>query len=324
MGDHPPTSTQAAAGPTPRPSSSNVIPNSSSNDTSPESQNTNPAVRAQPATDSGSSPSPTSPTGTGPRPGHGRIASTSTSNSKPEGYPSWLPRRPPPPEPASTIGVGTRPSTRAGFESPDSLADVNWELITGPGEEPPRRDSEDLLPEAGPSNPRRHTHSGLPTAGPSAPIAPKGERKPTPRSVRIVSVPGLGPALVAGSHAMASGSREPTESTRVPSGSTPGYRAYSRATGIPAMSPTLYNSLPVRGGRHSVGPRRPPSAPPQLQSQPPIRPPRFRTPKFHPTLLQDPSPWTRARWYAWGLFMVLGYVVFQTFLDFNLAYMMIQ
>ncbi|KAG8897558.1 hypothetical protein FRB99_008062 [Tulasnella sp. 403] len=356
MADQPPPGMTA---PTPKPSSSIISPPTDNN--SPESQNTQPlSPNLPPPSDS---PSPTSPTDTGPstrRYGHGRIASTSTSTSRPEGYPSWLPHRPPPPEPPSTAGVGTRPSTRAGFESPDSLGDgdfVDWEFVTpGPGDDfTPRaqRYSEEQVrmpepEEAGPSSAqvpsqtRRHTHPGLPASSPSSPIAPKGERKPTPRSVRIVSAVGLGPALTHGQQPTSS--REATDSTRVPSGSLPGYRAFSRATGASALSPTLYGSFPSTAGfgtglkfsegragkmRRSMIPTAlHPSAPLPTSTMPvvppPVRPPRFRTPKFHPTLLRDPSAWTKARWWAWGVIVVLGHVVFQTFLDFNIAYMLIQ
>lgn len=332
-------STNRPSVPTPRPSSSNIAPNTS-NDNSPES-NANSGSNKAPV-DSASSPSPTSPTGTNPRPGHGRIASTSTSHSRPEGYPSWLPRRPPPPEPASTVGAGTRPSTRAGYESPDSLGagEIDWEFITGEpgGEYAPEEVPMPADSEAGPSvHVRRHTHTGLPTDGPSSPMAPKGERKPTPRSVRIMSVPGLGPALV--QQGTVGTSREATDSTRVPSGA---YRAYSRATGASALSPTMVGSVPSRGGylgqsgrfasegksgriRHSMPPSimyRTPT--PFMGSMPPLRPPRFRTPKFHPTLLKDPSRVTRLRWWAWWIAVVFGHMVLQTFLDFNIAYMIIQ
>ncbi|KAG9004248.1 hypothetical protein FRB90_011023 [Tulasnella sp. 427] len=360
MGDHPPPSTGHHA-PTPRPSSSNVLPNSSpsNQNESPESNNTKNSNPSNPVA-SGSSPSPTSPTsptspvGTGPSArGHHRIASSSTNTSN---YPSWLPRRPPPPEPpGSTVGgMGTRPSTRAGFDSPDDFGEFDWELVVGPeaareealnsseGEEnPPRRSRER----------RRHTHGGLPTATPSQPIAPKGERKPTPRSVRIVSVPGAPEQVFSGPGR----SRDISETTRVPSGSGPpggsagytGARAFSRATGSAMVSPTLISSFPSRGGTSGVknryartgrGSTLPPMSVHMMQNpgaivQPPtmgahpvqhLRPPRFRTPKFHPTLLRDPSPMTRARFWLWGLFVVFGHIILQSFLDFNIVYMMIQ
>ncbi len=337
-----------AIGSSPHPSSANVLPLGSSNDNSPDSAQSNfPANRRTPPqqpSGSMSSQSPTSPIGTQPRYGqspssqaqtpaqsqpqsygyaygHRHMDSTSTSVSgRPEGYPSWIARRPPAPEPPSTVGFGngTRPSTRAGFDSPspDSLAgDIEWEHLVGPG-----RPSEDIMsatpddsPVAGPSSAavpapsmptRRHTSIGLPSSPP--PVKGKrGERRPTPRSVRIMSVGGP------------PGSREASDSTRVPSGSLApgaGYRVYSKATGAgPAHA---YGSL-----------SRPPSMIPQSrlgQGGAPMRPPRFRTPKFHPTLLLDPSSWTRLRFYLWGLVVVFGHLIVQTFLDFNIAYMMVQ
>ncbi|KAG9047410.1 hypothetical protein FS837_002306 [Tulasnella sp. UAMH 9824] len=361
MGDHPPKSSTPASAtganhhpaPTPRPSSNNVIPNSSPSNPneSPESNNTNPS---NPAAASPSPTSPTSPMGTGPSArGHHRIGSSSTNTSN--YYPSWLPRRPPPPEPPGSTagGMTTRPSTRAGFDSPDDdMGEFDWELVVGPeaareealnsseGEDVPRTSREQ----------RRHTLSGLPTAAPSQPIAPKGERKPTPRSVRIVSVPG-------GSHQQGPSNRTRDTSeatTRVPSGSaappvgSSGSRAFSRATGSALVSPTLISSFPSRGGtagaknRYSRTGRSstlPPMAIHMMQNpgaaavQPTpmgahpiqhLRPPRFRTPKFHPTLLRDPSPLTRLRFYLWGLFVVFGHIILQSFLDFNVVYMMIQ
>ncbi|KAG8921278.1 hypothetical protein FRC00_008871, partial [Tulasnella sp. 408] len=329
MGDHPPKSSTPASAtggnhhpaPTPRPSSNNVIPNSSPSNPneSPESNNTKNSNPADPAAASPSPTSPTSPMGTGPSArGHHRIGSSSTNTSN--YYPSWLPRRPPPPEPPGSTagGMTTRPSTRAGFDSPDDdMGEFDWELVVGPeaareealnsseGEDAPRTSREQ----------RRHTLSGLPTATPSQPIAPKGERKPTPRSVRIVSVPG-------GSHQQGPSNRTRDTSeatTRVPSGSaappvgSSGSRAFSRATGSVLVSPTLISSFPSRGGtagaknRYSRTGRSstlPPMAIHMMQNpgaaavQPTpmgahpiqhLRPPRFRTPKFHPTLLRDPK-----------------------------------
>ncbi|KIO32402.1 hypothetical protein M407DRAFT_214369 [Tulasnella calospora MUT 4182] len=365
MGDHPPKSSTPASGaganhpaPTPRPSSSNVLPNSSPSNPneSPESNNTKNSNPSNPPAASPSPTSPTSPVGTGPSArGHHRIGSSSTNTSN---YPSWLPRRPPPPEPpGSTVGgMTTRPSTRAGFDSPDDdMGEFDWELVVGPeaareealnssdGEDAPRTSREQ----------RRHTHGGLPTATPSQPIAPKGERKPTPRSVRIVSVPG-GPHQQASSSGPSSRTRDTSEGTRVPSGSAPppvvgsGSRAFSRATGSALVSPTLISSFPSRGGtagaktRYSRTGRSstlPPMAIHMMQNpgaaavQPPpvgphpiqhLRPPRFRTPKFHPTLLRDPTLLTRVRFYLWGLFVVFGHIVLQSFLDFNIVYMMVQ
>lgn len=211
-------------------------------------------------------------------------------------------------------------------------------------------DGEDAQPRTSREQ-RRHTHSGLPTAFPSQLIAPKGERKPTPRSVRIVSVPGGGPQQQA--LAGPSRTRDTSETTRVPSGSAPppaigsGSRAFSRATGSALVSPTLYSSFPSRGGTAGAKNRysrtgRSSTLPPMaihLMQNPGaavhptpmgplpiqhVRPPRFRTPKFHPTLLRDPSALTRARFYLWGLFVVFGHIIIQSFLDFNIVYMMIQ
>ncbi|KAF7986914.1 hypothetical protein HWV62_12697 [Athelia sp. TMB] len=83
-----------------------------------------------------------------------------------DGYPSWLPRRPPPPAPASTF----------------------------------------------------HSSAGAPSPGPSDFAFAFGGRRPTPRSVRIVNVPGH--------------RAQPTDTTRVPSGPL----AFSKATGAPVAA----------------------------------------------------------------------------------------
>ncbi|KAL1742727.1 hypothetical protein HDZ31DRAFT_42630 [Schizophyllum fasciatum] len=126
-----------------------------------------------------------------------------------EGYPSWLPKRPPPPAPASTF------QSSAGTPTP----------MCDPVSSEPS------------------------TPGPSS----WGGRKPTPRSIRIVS--------------LTEDRRVPTDATRVPS--TPLQpRVWSRATGG-AISPTVFD-----------GTERPIQA-------------RFRANGLHLELLRSPALATR-------------------------------
>jgi len=155
-----------------------------------------------------------------------------------EGYPSWLPKRPPPPAPTST------------FQSSSAMH------IPGPSD---------------------------------APFV--GGRKPTPRSVRIVSLQD--------SSFADKDRREPTDQTRV----VPLHgRAWSRATGA-AMSPTLFSS----------------TDPPQ----PRIPQPKFRSIGLHLELLRNPSPKSRLYFYLFPV-LVFAHIPVQTFFDFNAVFILFQ
>jgi len=172
-----------------------------------------------------------------------------------EGYPSWLPRRPPPPAPGST------------FHS----------SVGGAPNDPPS--------PAEPSS--------------SAQAAIAGGRKPTPRSVRIVSLQDsfidVGPEDLDQADR-----REPTDQTQVaqPHAHT---RAWSRGTAMPA-------AMFAASGLNQV------STKPQ---------PKFKTRGLHTELLRNPSRLVRAYFYIWPL-LVLGHIPLQTFFDFNTAFMLIQ
>ncbi|KAJ7102848.1 hypothetical protein C8R44DRAFT_808644 [Mycena epipterygia] len=153
-----------------------------------------------------------------------------------EGYPSWLPKRPPHPAPAST------------FQS--------------------------SVHEAGPSE---------------QPFV--GGRKPTPRSVRIVSLQDT-----------AYGDkdrREPTDQTRV---GIPPPRVWSRGMGTP-LSPTVFSSAD--------------------DSQPRPPQPKFHATGLHLELLQNPGLKFRLYFYLFPLF-VFAHIPLQTFFDFNAVFMLIQ
>ncbi|CCL98011.1 uncharacterized protein FIBRA_00004 [Fibroporia radiculosa] len=172
------------------------------------------------------SPSPHSPLG---------VSSSS------EGYPSWLPKRPPPPAPRSTLQ-----SSVAG-----------------------------MFTEAGPS---------------SEPFI--GGRKPTPRSVRIVSLQDSSQAE------KESRTRQPTEQSRAFSGPSHA-RVWSRATSA-GLTPTLLSS-----GLGAPFPR-----------------PKFRSTGLHPEILRSPSWKKRLLFLLFPLF-VLFHIPLQTFFDFNAVFILI-
>ncbi|KAI0701289.1 hypothetical protein BC835DRAFT_1411439 [Cytidiella melzeri] len=156
------------------------------------------------------------------------------------GYPSWLPKRPPPPGPRSTI------------HSASALGMFN---------------------EPGPSH---------------EPFV--GGRRPTPRSVRIVSLQNS----LYGEKEQQHPRRESTDPSRLFSGAH--NRVWSRATSA-GMSPTVFSSASV--------PR-----------------PRFRSTSLHPELLQSPFWKMRLWYYAFRVFVFL-HIPLQTFFDFNAVFMML-
>ncbi|KAF9787998.1 hypothetical protein BJ322DRAFT_1046489 [Thelephora terrestris] len=176
-----------------------------------------------------------SPTVPSPSP-HGHFKRESESS---EGYPSWLPRRPPVPAPASTV---------------QSLVGI-------------------FHPESGPSEP-----------------VPVG-RKPTPRSIRIVSV-------ADSQNEREGGRREATDQTRA---SQPGHlRVWSRAT-TTGMSPTAFSTLIGHPGLV----------------------PKFNTNGLNLQLLRNPSLLTRLHFYLLPI-ITFYHIPLQTFFDFNAVYILIQ
>jgi hypothetical protein len=224
-----------------------------------------------------------------------------------EGYPSWLPKRPPPPAPGSTLHSLT---THMLFGS-----DGAGPAEPGPASAASRRASDD----------RQH-HVQTPTAIPFS-----GGRKPTPRSVRIVSMQDSN-AAAAASGAGSGGRREPTDrtTTRVSSNaaaapttpSTPRFpslpflpfifrsRVWSRVTtsALGGLSPTLFSSSQTPDARVRAAI---------------AAPPKFRAPGLHLELLRDPSWKTRIHYYLFPL-IVLAHVPLQTYLDLNTVYILIE
>jgi hypothetical protein len=168
------------------------------------------------------------------------------------------------------------------------------------------------------------------------PVPFSGGRKPTPRSVRIVSMQDSNAATSATGGAGAGGRREPgtdrTTTTRVsssagaipppprPSSSFPFFfpspsffrsRVWSRAakaSAIGGLSPTLFSSSQTPDARLRAAI---------------ATPPKFRSPGLHLELLRDPSWKTRFHFYIFPV-LVLAHVPLQTFLDFNAIYILIE
>src|SRR5216683_6964814 len=113
-------------------------------------------------------------------------AQQSPVSTSSEGYPSWLPKRPPPPAPGSTLHSL---STHMVFGSD----------AAGPAAEP--------LPGGRTSDDRPHAHAH---AHVQTPVPFSGGRKPTPRSVRIVS---MQDSNAAASGAGSGARRDPTDRT---------------------------------------------------------------------------------------------------------------
>lgn len=155
-----------------------------------------------------------------------------------EGYPSWLPRRPRPPPPQSTVHS----------QHLDAYVD----------------------------------HPSM------------GERRPTSRSVRIVSVT---PSQTSNEN---QSQHLPTEGGLAPPPRSPA-RAYSRHTSAALVSHLNPTPLPAM-------------APP---------PPRFATRGLNLQLLRDPSLLSRIRFYTLPLF-VFAHIPLQAFFDLNVVYILLQ
>jgi hypothetical protein len=222
----------------------------------------------------------------------GQPSPVSTSS---EGYPSWLPKRPPPPAPGSTLHSL---STHMMFGSDGA----------GPSDLPPA--SEDRPPQT--------------------PVPFSGGRKPTPRSVRIVSMQDSN-ATASGAGAGSGGRRGPTErsaTTRVSSTAAaappppPRFpslpflplffrsREWSRATAsaLGGLSPTVFSSSQTPDARVRAAI---------------AAPPKFRSPGLHLELLRDPSWMTRLHFYLFPI-LVFAHVPLQTYLDFNAVFILIE
>ena len=225
-------------------------------------------------------------------------------SSSSEGYPSWLPKRPPPPAPGSTL---------------HSLSTAMMFGSDGPAEQQHPGPGGGGRPASGASEGDRQ---------PQTPVPFSGGRKPTPRSVRIVSMQDSNAATSAtggpaGAGAGGAGSRRElgTDRTRVSSsaGAPPRSsssffcslvwsRGAAKASAISGLSPTLFSSSQTPDARLRVAI---------------ATPPKFRSPGLHLELLRDPSFKTRIHFYLWPI-IILAHVPLQTFLDLNTLFILIE
>lgn len=182
----------------------------------------------------------------GPSDQRGELSEQPSSSTHPrvsegsEGYPSWLPKRPPPPDPGSTV----------------------------------------------------HSSNGVHTPG-LTPVEPFNVgRKPTPRSVRVVS---LQDATQPGRD-----HREFTEQTRFSNPLRP--QVWSRAT-TAGMSSTLMSAAAHAHDRA-------------------LRP-KFRSNGLHPELLRNPTLLAKLYFYLFPFF-TFYHIPLQTFFDFNAVFILLQ
>ena len=223
-------------------------------------------------------------------------------SSSSEGYPSWLPKRPPPPAPGSTL---------------HSLSTAMWfDGGAGPAD----------LPAASSPTDDRQQLQHQQQQPPQTPVPFSGGRKPTPRSVRIVSMQDSNNnAATPGAGVHREHPTDRTTTTRVSSTAgvapttlpplLPSFlpflpRVWSRAkaSALDGLSPTLFSSSQTPDARLRAAF---------------AAPPKFRSPGLHLELLRDPSWKTRLHFYLFPL-LVLAHVPLQTFLDFNAVYILIQ
>ncbi|KAF9467528.1 hypothetical protein BDZ94DRAFT_962073 [Collybia nuda] len=135
-----------------------------------------------------------------------------------------------------------------------------------------------------------HSSVGAPESGPSEPPPFMGGRKPTPRSVRIVSLQ---------ESYLGKSRREPTDQTRVGNPA----RAWSRATGA-TLSPAVFSS-----GEAPYEARAPQ--------------PKFHSRGLHLELLRSPTLKSRFYFYLFP-FLVFAHIPIQTFFDFNAVFILLQ
>jgi len=184
-------------------------------------------------------------------------------------------------------------------------------------------------PDAGPAtelpagSPHGSEHVQVTT--PQPPPAPfAGGRKPTPRSVRIVSMQDSAGASPGGAGMV---SRRETDQTTTRVSSFPfgfGSRIWSRATASPlGQSPTLLSQTPDATHSHSHARLRSAAAAAAAAAAASAAQPKFRSPGLHLELLRDPSWKTRFHFYMFRL-LVFAHIPLQTFLDFNAVFILIE
>ena len=234
------------------------------------------------STNKNSNPSASSPSNPSHSPRAAAIGGTSSpspnrrTSRESEGYPSWLPKRPPPPPPASTF--------HSSMGIPDF--DQDFGVIRNRELRDVHRDAE--LTDPG-------------TEG-SPPITYFGGRKPTPRSVRIVS---LQDSLGAGG--VVDGGK------RISSGHPVDYAAPS--PGPAGILPEV--QVLTRAGGAGI------SAAAQAAASATRSHPRFNARGLHLQIFRSPSKLARIYFYLYPL-LVFANVILQTFFDFNAVFILVQ
>ncbi|PPQ87612.1 hypothetical protein CVT25_005797 [Psilocybe cyanescens] len=230
-----------------------------------------------------------------------------------EGYPTWLPRRPPPPAPASTLGA----ASHIHFGSTPSPVDVDAD-VEGLGHTV-NADAEaytDAEANYGyPAYPYDHEHDHELGHDPRGPQPQIGGRKPAPRSVRIVSLQDSFVGAVEKNSKLGgagNNSREPTDQTLI-SGVNAPPRVFTRAS-YPNHNPTAF--LPSSAQPMS------PYAYAHTNVAPPTQP-RFNAKNLNLQILLNPSKWMKLYFYLWP-FLVFYHIPLQSFFDFNAVFILVQ
>ena len=185
-------------------------------------------------------------------------------------------------------------------------------------------------PDAGPATdfPTGSAHGSeqVQATTPQTPMSAfTGGRKPTPRSVRIVSMQDSAAASSGGAAGMVSRRETDQTTTRVSSFLFGlGSRIWSRATAsAPGHSPTLLSQTPDAPHSHSHGRLRSAATAAAAAAAASAAQPKFRAPGLHLELLRDPSWKTRLHFYMFPL-IVFAHIPIQTFLDFNAVFILIE
>ena len=234
------------------------------------------------STNKNSNPSASSPSNPSHSPRAAAIGGTSSpspnrrTSRESEGYPSWLPKRPPPPPPASTF--------HSSMGIPDF--DQDFGLIRNQELRDVHRDAE--LAD--------HGAEGSPS------VTYFGGRKPTPRSVRIVS---LQESLAAGG--VVDGGK------RISTGHPVDYATPS--PGPAGILPEV--QVLTRAGGAGI------SAAAQAAASATRSHPRFNARGLHLQICRFPSKLARIYFYLYPL-LVFANVVLQTFFDFNAVFILVQ
>lgn len=272
--------------------------------------------------------------------------------SRDDWYPSWLPRRPPPPAPASTVA-----SERGQGNSPVPFAPTPSNGGTTRDVRPVARGTHKVTPSYG-TNFTGYTEA---TSADYVDIGDYEEggaqfeddgfegnvgigRRQTPRSVRIVSenTAGVSNRQASSRHSRkVSNIRSRKEGPRA-SGHAHGSAQRWRATMSTPLSPTVFSPSPFPGLDQNNGANGASAVPRHMRMYLPNQGmhnphgssgfllgemvntrPRFRAPNVNLGILQSPSAWMRLWYFIWP-FWIYGLVVLQSFLDLNSVFCLVQ